>query len=85
MTNTVAFAIFPFEHKGYQFISKVAETSRHLPQIVAMGNDFVKMNIDAIDEFMPDLEEMSWASIEKQIYVINEGGTEMFLELVGVA
>ena len=85
MTNTVAFAIFPFEHKGYQFISKVAETSRYLPQIVAIKEQFIKMNTDAIDELMPDIEEMSWASIEKQIYVINEGGTEMFLELVGVA
>ena len=85
MTNTVAFAIFPFTHKGYQFISKVAETSRYLPQIVAIKDEFIKMNIGAIDELMPDIEEMSWASIEKQIYVINEGGTEMFLELVGVA
>ena len=85
MTNTVAFAIFPFEHKGYQFISKVAETSRYLPQIVAIKEQFIKMNTDALDELMPDLEDMSWASIEKQIYVMNEGGTEMFLELVGVA
>jgi hypothetical protein len=85
MTNTIAFAIFPFEHKGYQFISKVAETSRYLPQINSIREQFIKMNTDAIDELMPDIEEMSWASIEKQIYVINEGGTEMFLELVGVA
>jgi hypothetical protein len=85
MTNTVAFAIFPFEHKGYQFISKVAETSRFLPQIISIKDEFIKMNTDAIDELMPDLEDMSWASIEKQIYVINEGGSEMFLELVGVA
>ena len=85
MTNTVAFAIFPFEHKGYQFISKVAETSRFLPQIISIKDEFIKMNTDAIDELMPDLEDMSWASIEKQIYVMNEGGTEMFLELVGVA
>jgi hypothetical protein len=85
MTNTVAFAIFPFEHKGYQFISKVAETSRFLPQIISIKDEFIKMNTDAIDELMPDLEDMSWASIEKQIYVLNEGGSEMFLELVGVA
>jgi hypothetical protein len=85
MTNTVAFAIFPFEHKGYQFISKVAETSRFLPQIISIKDEFITMNKGAIDELMPDLEDMSWASIEKQIYVLNEGGSEMFLELVGVA
>jgi hypothetical protein len=85
MTNTVAFAIFPFEHKGYQFISKVAETSRFLPQIISIKEDFITINKGAIDECMPDLEDMSWASIEKQVAFINEGGTEMFLELVGIA
>jgi hypothetical protein len=85
MTNTVAFAIFPFTHKGYQFISKIAETSLFLPQIIAMKEDFIAMNKGAIDELMPDLEDMSWASIEKQVTVLNEGGTEMFLELVGIA
>jgi hypothetical protein len=85
MTNTVAFAIFPFEHKGYQFISKVAETSRYLPQIIAIKDEFIAMNRGAIDECIPDIEDMSWASIQKQVTFINEGGTEMFLELVGVA
>lgn len=85
MTNTIQFAIFPFEHKGYKFISKVAETSRFLPQIIAIKDEFITMNRDAIDECMPDLHDMSWASIEKEIYRINEGGTEMFLELVGIA
>jgi hypothetical protein len=85
MTNTIAFAIFPFTHKGYQFISKVAETSPYLKQISNMGEDFIKMNIDAIDELMPELQDMSWASIQKQLVFLNEGGTEMFLEVVGVA
>jgi hypothetical protein len=85
MTNTIAFAIFPFEHKGYQFISKVAETSRFLPQIIALKEEFITMNKGAVDECMPDLEHMSWASIQKEITNINEGGTEMFLEVVGVA
>jgi hypothetical protein len=85
MTNTIKFASFPFTHKGYNFVSKIAETNRYLPQIMMMGEDFIAMNKGAIDEFMPDLEDMSWASIEKQVYLINEGGTEMFLELVGVA
>ena len=84
MTNTVAFAIFPFTHKGVNFISKVAETSRHLAQVVNMGEDFITMNKGAIDELMPDLEDMSWASIEKQLVFLNKGGTEMFLEMVGM-
>ena len=84
MTQTVAFAIFPFTHKGVHFVSKVAETSPHLAQIANMGEDFITMNKGAIDDLMPDLEDMSWASIEKQLVFLNEGGTEMFLEMVGM-
>lgn len=84
MTNTVAFAIFPFTYKGVNFISKVAETSRHLAQIVNLGDEFIAMNIRAIDDCIPDLENLSWAQIEKQLVFINEGGTEMFLEMVGM-
>lgn len=85
MNNTIKFANFPFTYKGWEFNSKIAETCSHLPQIMMMGEDFITMNKSAIDDLMPDLEDMSWASIEKQIYVLNAGGTEMFLELVGVA
>lgn len=85
MTTSTNFVSFPFTHRGYEFNSKIAETCEYLPQIMNIGEAFIDMNKGAIDEFMPDLEDMSWASIEKQIYVINEGGTEMFLELVGVA
>jgi hypothetical protein len=83
MSNTIQFSLFPFTHKGYNFISRISQESRFLPQIMMIGESFIEMNKQAIDEFMPDLEDMSWASIEKQIYVMNEGGTEMFLELVG--
>jgi len=85
MTNTVAFAIFPFTHKGFQFISKVAETSRYLPQIISIKDEFIKMNTGAIDELMPMLQDLSLEEIQDSLDVINEGGTEMFLELVGVA
>ena len=84
MTQTVAFAIFPFTHKGVNFISKVAETSRYLPQIIALKEGFIEMNKSAIDELMPDLEDLSWADIEKQLVFLNEGGTEMILEMVGM-
>jgi hypothetical protein len=83
MTNTIAFAIFPFTHKGYQFISKVAETSRYLPQIISIKDEFIKMNTDAIDELIPTLGSASLVEIQAVIDHINEGGTEMFLELVG--
>lgn len=85
MTNTIQFANFPFTHKGWEFNSKVAETSPYLAQIVNMGEDFITMNTNAIDELMPELEDMSFASIEKQLVFFNKGGTEMFLELKGVA
>jgi hypothetical protein len=81
MNNTIKFASFPFTHKGWEFVSKVAETNRYLPQIMLMGEDFITMNKGAIDELMPDLEDMSWASVEKQLVFLNDGGTEMFLEL----
>jgi hypothetical protein len=85
MTNTVAFAIFPFTHKGYQFISKVAETSRYLPQIIGMKDEFIKMNTGAVDELLPNLETATLAEIVATIEIINDGGSEMFLELVGRA
>lgn len=85
MNNTIKFAHFPFTHKGYTFNSKIAETCNYLPQIMMMGEDFITMNKLAIDELMPEIEDMSWASIEKQIYVLNAGATEMWLELKGVA
>ena len=85
MTQTIKFVSFPFTHKGWEFNSKIAETCKYLPQIMMMGEDFITMNKMAIDDLMPDIEDMSWASVEKQIYVLNAGGTEMFLELKGVA
>lgn len=81
MTSTIKFAKFPFTYKGWEFVSKVSETDKYLPQIMMMGEDFITMNKAAIDSFMPDLEDMSWASVEKQLVFINEGGTSMFLEL----
>lgn len=85
MTQTIKFVDFPFTHKGWEFNSRIAETCSYLPRIMMIGEAFIEMNKGAIDELMPDLEDMSWASIEKQLVFINEGGTEMFLELKGVA
>ena len=85
MTQTIKFANFPFTHKGWEFNSKISESCKYLPQIMMMGEAFIEMNKSAINDLMPDLEDMSWASIEKQLVFLNEGGTEMFLELKGVA
>jgi hypothetical protein len=83
MTQTIKFATFPFTHKGVNFISKVAETSRYLPQIISIKDEFIKMNIGAVDELMPMLQDLSIEEINENLAVINEGGTEMFLELAG--
>ena len=81
MNNTIKFASFPFTHKGWEFISKVAETNRYLPQIMMMGEDFIAMNKGAIDELMPMLQDLSLEEIQENLDVINFGGTEMFLVL----
>lgn len=81
--NTIKFATFPFTHKGVNFVSKIAETNRYLPQIMMMGEEFITMNKGAIDELMPMLEDLSTDEILENLDVINFGGTEMFLELAG--
>ena len=85
MTQTIKFATFPFTHKGYNFVSRIAETSRFLPQIMMMGEAFIQMNKDAVDELINIDENPTYAEVEETIAHINEGGTEMFLELVGRA
>jgi hypothetical protein len=83
MTQTIKFATFPFEHKGINFVSKIAETCSYLPQIMMMGEDFIAMNKSAINELMPMLQDLSTEEIIENLEVINFGGTEMFLELAG--
>lgn len=83
MTQTVKFATFPFTYQGVNFVSRIAETNRFLPQIMLMGQDFIDMNIAAINEIMPDLVSLSIDELNERLEVINEGGTEMFLEWAG--
>ena len=83
MTQTVKFATFPFTYQGVNFVSRIAETNRFLPQIMLMGQDFIDMNIAAINEIMPDLVSLSINQLNERLAMINEGGTEMFLELAG--
>jgi hypothetical protein len=83
MTSTIKFATFPFTHKGINFISKIAETNRFLPQIMLMGEDFITMNKGAVDEILEITDETTREELVAMLAHINEGGTEMFLELAG--
>jgi hypothetical protein len=83
MTSTIKFATFPFTHKGINFISKIAETNRFLPQIMLMGEDFITMNKGAVDEILEITDETTREELVEMLAHINEGGTEMFLELAG--
>jgi hypothetical protein len=48
-----------------------------------MGEEFIKMNKEAIDDLI-DLDTVhSMKDLDLAIKHINEGGTEMFLELEG--
>lgn len=83
MTQTIKFASFPFTHKGINFVSKVAETCSYLPQIMMMGEAFIQMNKEAVDELINIEETTSQEELLSILAHINEGGTEMFLELAG--
>lgn len=83
MTQTIKFALFPFTHKGINFVSKVAETCSYLPQIMMMGEAFIQMNKEAVDELINIEETTSQEELLSILAHINEGGTEMFLELAG--
>lgn len=83
MTSTIKFATFPFTHKGINFVSRISEESRFLPQIMMMGEEFITMNKGAVDELINIEETTSLEELQEIINHINEGGTEMFLELAG--
>jgi hypothetical protein len=83
MTQTIKFATFPFTHKGIDFVSRISEQSRFLPQIMMMGEAFIEMNKQAIDELISLTDETTHEELVALIAHINDGGTEMFLELAG--
>lgn len=84
MTQTLNFTEFPFTHKGVNFVSRIAETSRYLPQIIAMGEEFITMNKGAVDEILEITDETTHEELVAMLAHINDGGTEMFLELAGI-
>lgn len=81
MNNTIKFATFPFTHKGINFVSRISENCKHLPTIMMIGDQFIEMNKNAIDELLTITENTTRAELVAMIDHINEGGTEMFLEL----
>jgi hypothetical protein len=83
MSDTLQFSLFPFTYQGVNFVSRISQDSRFLPQIMSMGQAFIDMNIAAIDEIMPDLVSLSIDELNERLAHINDGGTEMFLELAG--
>ena len=83
MTNTIQFSLFPFTHKGINFVSRISQESRFLPQIMMMGEAFIQMNEDAVDELINLDEVHSMKELDLVLQHINENGTEMFLELAG--
>jgi Tfp pilus assembly ATPase PilU len=83
MSDTLQFTLIPFTYQGVNFISRISQDSRFYAQIMSMGQAFIDMNIAAINDCIPDLASLSIDELNKQIAYINDGGTEMFLELAG--
>lgn len=83
MTTTLQFDLYPFTHKGINFVSRISQDSRHAPMIAVMGEAFINMNKGAIDELLSITDETTHDELVAMLAYINEGGTEMFLELAG--
>jgi hypothetical protein len=83
MSNTIQFTLYPFTHKGINFVSRISQESRHAATIAMMGEAFIKMNRDAIDELLSITNETTHEELVAMLNHINDGGTEMFLELAG--
>ncbi len=83
MSDTLQFTLYPFTHKGINFVSRISQDSRHAAQIAMLGEVFIDMNKDAIDELLTITDETTHEELVVMIEKINDGGTQMFLELAG--
>jgi hypothetical protein len=83
MTNTIQFTLYPFTHKGINFVSRISQESRHAAQIAMMGQAFIDMNKSAIDDLLTITDETTHDELVSMLAEINAGGTQMFLELAG--
>lgn len=83
MSNTIQFTLYPFTHKGINFVSRISQESRFAAQIAFMGEAFIDMNKDAIDDLLTITDETTHEELVSMLAEINAGGTQMFLELAG--
>ena len=85
MTNTITrFALFPFTHKGFDFVSHVEIESGAYSQIANLPEGlFVTMNKGMIDELLTITENSTREEIISQLDHINAGGSYAFLRLAG--
>jgi len=83
MSDTLQFNLYPFTHKGINFVSRISQDSRHAGLIASMGDAFIDMNKGAIDELLSITDETTHEDLVSMLAHINDGGTEMFLELAG--
>jgi hypothetical protein len=83
MTNTIQFTLYPFTHKGINFVSRISQESRFAEMISQMGEAFITMNKNAIDELLEITDKTTRDELVSMVALINDGGTEMFLELAG--
>ena len=79
--TTTQFNLYPFTHKGINFVSRISQDSRFAPQIAMMGEAFIEMNKSAVDECLSITETTTHDELVSMIAHINQHGTEMFLEL----
>ena len=83
MSETLQFTLYPFTHKGINFVSRISQDSRHAAQIAMLGEVFIDMNKGAIDELLTITDTTTHEELVAMLDRINEGGTQMFLELAG--
>ena len=80
--TTTRFALFPFEHKGFNFVSKVVIETDTYTQIANLPEGmFINMNKGMINDLLTITENTTRDEIIAQLENINEGGTYAFLEL----
>jgi hypothetical protein len=83
MSDTLQFNLYPFTHKGINFVSRISQDSPHAAMISFMGETFINMNKSAIDDLLTITDETTHEELVAMLADINAGGTQMFLELAG--
>ena len=85
MNKTITrFALFPFTHKGFDFVSHVEIESSVYPQIANLPEGvFITMNKNMIDELITITENSTREELISELERINDGGSYAFLRLAG--